>query len=181
MDDESRRKRVLETLREMSQKTTNSERLKVQRNEPEELLSIVYHALESSINAIIITDLKEKIKYVNPSFIRMFGYQNKDQALNDDAAGLFDQNRIKRLTDVIWIIDKQQGNTQEFNARRIDGGEFPVLVSVSNINDMKGNLIGRMASFVDLTERKQAQKLLGESKRHIQILSSKLLEAEEEA
>ncbi|MDY6857366.1 MAG: sensor histidine kinase, partial [Thermodesulfobacteriota bacterium] len=40
---------------------------------------------------------------------------------------------------------------------------------------------GRMASFVDLTERKQAQKLLGESKRHIQILSSKLLEAEEEA
>jgi hypothetical protein len=52
------------------------------------------------------------------------------------------------------IIDLTQAATEEFAVLRKDGTTFYVEVSCSNVTNDKGNVAGRMASFVDITPRK---------------------------
>jgi len=149
------------------------------RQKMEEELSIVYDALNSSVSAVIITNLEGQIKYINSAFLKMFVYEEKMQILGKNAAELFSTEKVSKFADVKAIIDKTKGETEEFTAQREDGTKFPAEVSSSNVTDDAGNILGRMASFIDLTERNRAQKAVQESKRQIRALSSNLLEAEE--
>ena len=146
----------------------------------EEELSIVYDALSSSVSGVIITNLDGQIIYVNPAFLRIFGYREKTEILGKNAADLFPTEDVKKFADVKAIIDETRGETEEFIAQHKEGTNFPVEVSSSNVADNIGNIVGRMASFIDLTERKKAKKTIQESKKQIRVLSSRLLEAEEE-
>ncbi len=150
-----------------------------ERKKMEEELSIVYDALNSSVSAVIITNLEGQIKYINSTFLKMFAYEEKMQILGENAAELFPTEKVTKFADVKAIIDKTKGETEEFTAQRKDGTRFPAEVSSSNVTDDAGNILGRMASFIDLTERNRAQKAVQESKRQIRALSSNLLEAEE--
>ena len=56
------------------------------RQKMEEELSIVYDALNSSVSAVIITNLEGQIKYINSAFLKMFVYEEKMQILGKNAA-----------------------------------------------------------------------------------------------
>lgn len=140
--------------------------------ELEKELSIVHDALASSINGVIITDMEGSIEYVNPAFVRMFNYNNKDDIIGRYAADIFAEQRISKFSDIEYIIDKGEGNIQEFSVYRNDGSIFPVEVSTSIVTDMNGTVTGKMASFIDITERKSIEE---ENKK----LSSELLKSQE--
>jgi hypothetical protein len=55
------------------------------------------------------------------------------------------------------IIDLIQAATEEFVVLRKDGTAFYVEVSCSNVTNNQGNVAGKMASFVDITRRKQME------------------------
>jgi PAS domain S-box-containing protein len=167
----------LEGLRQLKTRMEISE---TDRKKLEEELSIVYDALSSSVSGVIITNLEGQIQYVNPAFLRIFGYREKTEILGKNAVDLFPTEDVKKFADVKAIIDETRGETEEFIAQHKDDTKFPVEVSSSNVTDNIGNIVGRMASFIDLTERKQAKKTIQESKKQIRVLSSRLLEAEEE-
>jgi PAS domain S-box-containing protein len=167
----------LETL---SRRETQGKISETDQKKLEEELSIVYDALSSSVSGVIITNLDGQIIYVNPAFLRIFGYREKTEILGKNAADLFPTEDVKKFADVKAIIDETRGETEEFIAQHKEGTIFPVEVSSSNVTDNIGNIVGRMASFIDLTERKQAKKTIQESKEQIRVLSSRLLEAEEE-
>jgi PAS domain S-box-containing protein len=135
-------------------------------------LSIVYDALSSTLSGVIITDIEGKIKYANPAFINIFEYRDNDDIIGKFAADIFEASKIRKFTDIEFIIDKGKGDTQEFNVYRKDGSIFPVEVSTSIVSDEKGNVLGKMASFIDITERKEKEE---ENKR----LSSELLKSQE--
>jgi PAS domain S-box-containing protein len=143
-----------------------------------EALSIVYDALNSSVNGIIITDLQGEIHYVNPAFLRMFRYK-EGEIIGRNAAALFPSESVKKFADVKAIIDDNRGETEEFISRRKDGSEFLVEVSSSNVTNREGNIIGRMASLIDITERRKAEKAVQKSTERISVLSSRLLQAED--
>jgi PAS domain S-box-containing protein len=126
----------------------------------QEELSIVYDALNSSVGGVIITNLDGKITYVNPAFLRIFDYQDKAEILGKNAADLFATDEVTKFSDVQAIIDETRGETEEFEAHRKDGAAFPVEVSSSNVTDHTGKIAGRMASFVDISQKKQAQREL---------------------
>jgi len=172
--------RLVNELEGLRQFKTRMETSETDRKKLEEELSIVYDALSSSVSGVIITNLEGRIQYVNPSFLRIFGYKEKTEILGKNAVDLFPTEDVKKFADVKAIIDETRGETEEFIAQHKDGTKFPVEVSSSNVTDNIGNIVGRMASFIDLTERKQAKKAIQESKKQIRVLSSKLLEAEEE-
>jgi signal transduction histidine kinase len=109
----------------------------------------------------------------------MFEYDESIQVVGKDAADLFPSKQVHKFSDVKSIIDEKKGETEEFSAQHKDGTKFPVAVSSSNVTDDKGKIVGRMASFINLTESKQAKAEVKESKKQIRVLSSKLLEAEE--
>ncbi len=173
------KKNLINELSKLRQRLSRMEALEAERKKVEEELSIAHDALNSSVNGVIITNLEGHIKYVNPAFLKIFGYKEKSEILKKNAVDLFPSRDVKKFADVKAIIDETRGETEEFIAKHQNGTKFHVEVSSSIVTDNEGNIVGRMASFLDITERKQANKAIQDSKKQIRVLSSKLFEAEE--
>jgi PAS domain S-box-containing protein len=139
-------------------------------------LSVAYEALNSSAAGIVITGAKGRIAYTNPAFLQMFEYGSKEEVLGRPAAHLFAEEKIRSLSDVEDSIDGGAGETEEFVARRKDGSKMDVEVSSSVVSDHQDRPAGRMVSFVDVTERKSAERAL----RDTRILLEKVFESLEE-
>ena len=161
MKDKNRTKdQLIAELNELRQRVAELEKAAIERDYAQEEWSVLFDALESSVNAILITNLEGRIEYVNPAFLSMFEYGQKSEVLGRNAADLFHSEKIIKFTDVKAVIDKAEGETEEFTVLRKDGTTFPVHASSSNVTDTDGNTIGRMASLVDITEHKRAQEAL---------------------
>ena len=152
------KEQLINELVELRQRVTELEAADTELKLAQEELSVAYDTLASSVNGVIIADLEGKIIYANPAFLRMFGYEDRDQVIGKRAAELFPSERVQKFSDVQAIIDKVKGETEEFLARRRDSTIFHVEVSSSIVTNREGNDVGRMASFVDITKRKRAEK-----------------------
>lgn len=139
-------------------------------------LRVVYDALNSSASGVIITDRAGKIIYVNPAFLRIFGYREKAEVLSRNSADLFTRKEIVKLSA---LLDEAGEKTQEFFARHRNGTFFPVEVSSSKVTNGNGRVLGMMASFIDITERKRFEEELKKSERQLRTLSKKLLDSQE--
>lgn len=128
------------------------------QSEPE--LGIVFDALKSSMVGVIIASLDGKINFVNPAFLNIFKYKDESEVIGKNAAELFAPKKVRKFADLTAVIDNEKGDIEEFNVHREDGSGCSVEVSCSNVNDNSGNIIGRMAFFVDVTERRQIKKKL---------------------
>ena len=159
-DKNKTRDQLIEELHALHQRVAELEKAAIERDYAKEEWSVLFDALESSVNAILITNLEGRIEYVNPAFLSMFEYGEKSEVLGRNAADLFDSEKIIKFTDVKAVIDKAKGETEEFTVRRKDGTTFPVQASSSNVTDTDGHTIGRMASLVEITEHKRAQEAL---------------------
>ncbi|MGD2126558.1 MAG: PAS domain-containing sensor histidine kinase [Desulfobacteraceae bacterium] len=162
------RKPTYEELKQVA-KDLNEESTK--RRLVEEELNIVYAALNSAASGVMITDKKGSIKYANPAFLRMFEYEFEKQVTGKCADELFAHQGRRRFIDRGSIIDKSKGQTEIFPALRKDGTIFHVEVSTSSITDNEGHNVGRMASFVDITERKQMEEALKEGSEKIRLFA----------
>lgn len=120
-------------------------------------LSIVYDAIDSTVAGAIITDTQSRIIYVNPSFLRMFGYDDKSEVLGMNAAHLFPGEEIRHFADVQAVIDVSDGDTEEFTVQNKDGDMCFMEVSSSVVRNSAGRVDGRMASFIDITRRRQLE------------------------
>jgi PAS domain S-box-containing protein len=179
MDDKVKTKKVAATdPEELRQRIGALGVAESESKKAKEALSIVYDALNSSFNGIIITDLQGEIYYVNPAFLRMFRYK-ESEIIGKNAAALFPSESVKKFADIKAIIDENRQETEEFTSRRKDGSEFLVEVSSSNVRNREGSIVGRMASLIDITERRKAEKAVQKSTERISMLSSRLLQAED--
>jgi len=166
MEDEQKTKtQLINELAGLRQRIAELESSETERKRAEEELSVAYDALDSSVNAVIIGDLKGKIRYANPAFLKMFEYEDRGQVIGRRAAELFPSETVQSFSDVTAIIDKAKGETEEFLALRKDGTVFNVEISSSVVTDNEGNDVGRMAAFVDITERKQMEERLVRTER----------------
>lgn len=126
--------------------------LKTQRD----LLSIVFDALNSTVGGLIITNIKGGICFANPSFCKMFEFKRED-IINKNAAELFLAKEVRKFSDVIAILDISKDGTEEFIVQKRDGTQFYVEVSASNVTSATKQILGRMASFVDISLKKQIE------------------------
>ncbi len=143
----------------------------MERGLVEEELNTVRAALNSAASGVMITDKKGRIKYANPTFLRMFEYESQIEVTEKYAAELFAYQGRRRFIDIESVIDKSKGETEIFPAVRKDGTIFHVEVSTSSITDTEGHDVGRMASFVDITERKQMEEALKEGSEKIRLFA----------
>ena len=56
--------------------------------------------------------------------------------------------------------DGAEGMSREFRVRRKRRSIFPVECTASNVTDEEGNVVGRMASFVDITKPREVEQEL---------------------
>lgn len=146
-------------------KLAEFDRVKSLRRQYAEELSVIRDALNSSVSGVIIADLEGNIRYVNNTFLRLFEYGGKTDVYGKNAADVFASEKVKTLADVKLIIDRATGETEEFEVLRRNGTSFPVEASASYVTDSKGNVVGRMVSFFDISKRKQAE----EEKRKLEV------------
>jgi len=134
------------------------------RKTAQDALSIVVNAINSTISGLIITDLNGAIRFANPSFCSMFDYSHED-IIDMNAADVFSTKEIRTFADVVAIVDISKDDSQEFVVESKEGRSFIVEVSASNVTSSSGELAGRMASFIDITKRKEVEadreKLIG--------------------
>ena len=145
--------------------------MKEKKDRIEEDLNTVRAALNSGASGVIITDQKGRIKYVNAAFLKMFEYEFPKEVKGKYAAKLFANQEGRRFIDIEAIIDKTKGEREEFQVLRKDGTILHVEVSTSSITDAEEHAVGRMASFVDITDRKQMEKALKESSEKIKFFA----------
>jgi PAS domain S-box-containing protein len=126
------------------------------RKMAQDALSIVIDAINSTVGGLIITDLDGIVRFANPSFCRMFDYSH-DDIIEKNAADLFSTKEIRNFSDVVAIVDISKDGTQEFVVKNKAGRRFIVEVSASNVTSSTGELAGRMASFFDITQRKNIE------------------------
>ena len=140
-----------------------------QRKQAEKELRIKDSAIASSINAIAITDLEGNQTYVNPSFLKLWGYDDEDEVLGRHASEF--SQITEDVTTSMEALFKEGGWRGESVARRKDGSMFDVQLSTTLVTDEDGKPICIMASFIDITERKQAEEEKGELERKAQLSS----------
>ena len=130
------------------------------RTQSETELGIVFDALKSAMVGVIIANLEGKITFVNPAFLNIFKYKDQNEVIGKNATELFAPKKVRKFADLTAVIDNEKGEIEEFNVHREDGSGCSVEVSCSNVSDNAGNIIGRMAFFVDITERRRIKKKL---------------------
>jgi len=159
------------TYEELEKEVKEVNKESTERRLVEEELNTVRAALNCAANGVIITDKKGRIKCANPAFLRMFEYEFQKEVTGKYAAELFAPQEGRRFADIEAIIDKSEGETEEVQLLRKDGTIFHVEVSTSIITDSEGHGVGRMASFVDITERKHIEEALKESSEKIKLFA----------
>jgi PAS domain S-box-containing protein len=132
------------------------------RRRTEEAMRIKDEAIATSINAIAITDAVGKLVYVNPAFLRLWGYESATEVLGRMPAEFAEEQATLRIIEDIMVNGAWQG---ELTCRRKDGTTFDVLLAASALKDAKGELINMMGSFLDITERKRLEGQLRQAQK----------------
>jgi len=142
-----------------------------ERKQAELDLQVKDSAIASSINAIALSDLAGNLTFVNPSFIKMWGYDDNKEVLGKPVFEFWEATET--VAEVVEAL-KTKGVWQgELIGKKKDGLVFDAQLSANIVADRKGKPICMMASFTDITERKRMeQALYMDEERHRTILQT---------
>jgi PAS domain S-box-containing protein len=125
------------------------------RKQAELALLIKDHAISSSINAIAILDLDFNITYVNQSFLRMVDYHDEKEVIGRNTADFI--SSPKRFATIKDAINKNVSWFGEITFLKHTKKPFYTLLWMNKVVDDSGNPICILASFIDITDRKQTE------------------------
>ena len=151
----------------------------IQNVEQEQAINFFKDILDSAPSGIIITDKKGTVSYANPVFLKIFKYGKSSDVIGKNVSGLFVSDRVKAFGDVKCIVEPGTGLIKEAVVRYKDGTTCPVEVAFSKATDKQGHILGKMASFVDISKRKQVKNKLHKSREKLRLLSRKIIESQE--
>ena len=125
-----------------------------ERKRVEKELRIKDSALATSINAIALADLEGKMTYANSSFLKLWEYDDDKEVLGKSVAVFW--GKAEDAWEVVEALQNTGAWSGELVAKRTDGSTFDVELMANLVADEAGVPICMMASFIDITERKQA-------------------------
>ncbi|MEI6433690.1 MAG: PAS domain S-box protein [Bacteroidota bacterium] len=129
-----------------------------ERKRAEESLRIKDWAIESAINPIAISDLTGNLNYANPAFLKLWRYANLEEMLGKSPASFWQMD--EDYSEIMEILLERGGWSGEMVAQSRDGSLFDVHIEASLVTNAEGQPFCLLASFADITERKQAEKEL---------------------
>jgi len=140
-----------ETLTEQEElRRALSRALQTQREE----LLVKNHAVDTSINGIMLADLGGRVTYVNSSFLGLWGYESAAEVVGVQMTDFWSGGEVQ---SVLASLSRTDGWHGELAARRKNGSTFTVSLATSLVKNGVGSPIGIMASFIDITESKRLE------------------------
>ncbi|MFQ6034734.1 MAG: PAS domain S-box protein [Sedimentisphaerales bacterium] len=125
----------------------------IRHKKAEDKLRLLSGAIMSTNDSVYITDMNDKIIFVNKAFCETYGYKQED-VLGKDSSLLW-LGKPKTANTRTVIRTQGIGGTWEvgFYHKRKDGRIFPVSLSRAIIKDSHGNRIAVVGTARDITER----------------------------
>jgi len=124
----------------------------------EEELQIRNGAMMSAISGIAMSDMDGKINYVNRAWLKMHGYETPEEVI-----GTTPLDHVQNPEEAINIVEsiKRMNNWRgELICRRRDGTFFPAELVSNVVTNRAGQPIRLLASFLDITKRKEIEERL---------------------
>jgi len=127
------------------------------RRDNEEQLRLAWTVFRNSVEAIIITDARQRILSVNRAFTDVTGY-SAEEALGLTPRLLKSGHHDRSFYEAMWQDIESHGFWQgEIHDRRKDGTLYPSALSISAVHDKAGRITHYVAVFSDITERKASE------------------------
>ncbi len=141
-----------------------------ERERMEAQLRRLSRAVEQSPAAVVITDLKGNIEYVNPGFLQLTGYTTEEVIGKNPRilkSGETQQEEYRNLWETIISGDEWRG---VFCNKKKDGGFYWESTVISSIKDPDGTITNFIAIKENITEMRRITNELRESNERFRLL-----------
>jgi PAS domain S-box-containing protein len=130
-----------------------------ERDKAEKEISFLAQVLRNISEFVSITDLNNKITFVNQSWLKTFGYSNEEVIGQKNDIIVSPTNRPGIINEILSETLKGGWEGEVFN-RRKDGSDFPVRLVTTIIYDNAGQPVALVGISNDITYSKKAEKKL---------------------
>lgn len=131
------------------------------KQEIENSLSLLRATLESTADGILVLDRDQKIQTYNQKFVEM--WHIPEQRLTAGNANQVLEIILERLKDPVGFLFKARKLFAQLNLESYDVIEFKdgrIFESYAWPQQLNGNVVGKVFSFRDITERRQAEEIM---------------------
>jgi PAS domain S-box-containing protein len=132
------------------------------RKKAEDKLQLLAEAVRGSGEGISITDLDNKLIFVNESFLNIFGYE-EDEIIGKNINFLRADKKLEPHPEEIRKATIRDGWSGELLNKKKDGTLFPISLSTSTVFNDEDEPYALVGITKDITEIKSAQKALVQS------------------
>lgn len=145
----------------------------------EQTISMLAHAIRSISECVSITDMEDKIIFVNNAFLNTYQY-NENELIGKNISIIRSPNNSLDIVSQVLPATIQGGWHGELMNIKKDGTEFPVSISTSVIRDDADNPVALIGITNNISEHKRAERLLQEKSEEIAAQNSILKQTNEE-
>lgn len=136
----------------------------------EEQLFLIANALKSINECVSITDMNDKVVFLNRAFLNTYGFTEDD--LKDEFLSLIrSPNNSRELIDEILPATLKGGWHGELLNRKKDGTEFPIFLSTAIVKNNLGQPVALIGVAKDITETKKIEAALKQSEERFRSLT----------
>jgi PAS domain S-box-containing protein len=139
-----------------------------ERKRADEMLRVKDSAIESSVTAMAISDLAGCLTYVNPAFVRLWGYESVADAIGRPLTEFSES--AEKAAGIASAVRAQGRWSGDEVVRRAGGALLQVRMAANLVVDAVGHPICMLASFEDVTERRKAEDAQRESENKYRSL-----------
>lgn len=126
-------------------------------------------AIENSLNGFDIVNRQGKIIYANKAYLKMWGYDSKNEIIGQSSTLHCADPEIPRK--ILKQLKENDECTVEFQGKRKDGSVFDVLMWVRKTFDADGNEIYPSTS-IDVSESKKAAAQIQSSEYMLSLITN---------
>jgi PAS domain S-box-containing protein len=128
-----------------------------ERKKMEDELHRLSLVAQRTSNAVIITDIKRRILWVNDGFTRITGYTAKEVFGKTPKMLQFEETDKETVKAISKKLNKIQSVRAELQNKAKDGTKYWLDIEIQPLIDTQGILTGFMAIQTDITARKNAE------------------------
>lgn len=144
-----------------------------ERKKAERQVRLLAHTVESTKDCVTITDLQDRIIFVNEAFQKNYGYQ-RDEVLGKHISLLRSSETPEHIANEIRPTTLGGGWYGEIMNKRKDGTDFPVELWTSVVRNETGIPVAMVGVARDVTERKNIERKQASLMKELEDINKEL-------